>query len=605
MFSSVVVILITIFYLAFLELSKNTIPGWCIGIVAAVFMVMCLAYMHKKHYPFYFNIIAFAVFFVILALNANLTKPLPRRINAVDYDNPEETKVVHTKKGDIKGVYTKDHKVRIYAGIPYAKPPVGELRFRLPEDMDEWEGVKTCDKFGPMAMQPSSGPFSDALSQIFGYHEYKVQFGDEYTEKMSEDCLYLNVFAPDEDTQNSNEKLPVIMYIHGGSLSTGQSYYINYRGESFAKKKVIFVSIGYRLGVFGYYVADDLKKENKYNSSGNYGLCDQIKALEWIRDNIEAFGGDKDKITIAGESAGSSSVNAICASSLAKGMFRYAIGESSSVVAKKPYHTFIDYKKARDIGAKVREKFGVKNSDELRKIPAEKLVEATSDSSAMTVDGYALVEEPYKTYEKGENNEQALLHGFNAKESDVFMLNTKATKDNYRELVEKVVGNYADKAIDLIPADYPMRDEHILVDALGSAKGAVNTLYSAAWFSYSHHVWNKYMVAQNKPSYEYYFSKKNKSLSNYHSGELPYVYGNLWRHQGIYDEDDYELSEIMQQYWVNFVKTGNPNANGLVEWKMRDKNNTKLLELNTDIKMIGDPNEEIYKIIDEYQQSQE
>ena len=400
-----------------------------------------------------------------------------------------------------------------------------------------------------------------------------------------------------------DEPLPVIFYIHGGSLTTGQSSYTEYRGEDLAKRGVIFVNFAYRLGVFGYYTADDLKAESPNNTTGNYGLLDQIAALNWVKDNIAAFGGDPDRITIAGESAGSSSVNAICVSPLTEGLFNYAIAESSGILAYKPFHTFRDYSEAIEQGDMVREEFKAKSSMELRDIPAEELVKTASNQSAMTVDGYAIVEQPYLTYEKGENHEKALLNGFNAKEADAFNLGIKATAENYEELLAEDLGDYASDMAKVVPADSPQRDQHFIVDAMGDAKGALNQAYSAIWFSYSHYLWNNYMVKQGKPAYEYYFTKTNNSLSNYHAGEIPYAYGNLWRHPGLYNEDDYKLSDIMQQYFVNFAKTGDPNGEGLTKWEARTVGNNQLLQLDTEIKMTEDPNEKLYDIIDKYEES--
>ena len=536
----------------------------------------------------------------ILIGNYVFTAPSYKNVPAVANKNPDTTSVIHVKQGDLTGVYNEDHSVKVYAGIPYAKPPVGELRFKEPQAPESWEGVRACDEFGPMAMQTRSNTMFDSLSHILGWHDYQIKFGDEYLEAMSEDCLYLNVFAPET---TDDEPLPVIFYIHGGSLTTGQSSYTEYRGEDLAKRGVIVVNFAYRLGVFGYYAADDLKAESSNQTTGNYGLLDQIAALNWVRENIASFGGDPNQITIAGESAGSSSVNALCVSPLTEGLFNYAIAESSGILAYQPFHTFRSYEEACEQGTLVREEFGVSSSQELRNISAEELLTTQSNQSAMTVDGYAIIEQPYLTYEKGNNHEKALLNGFNAKESDAFLLGTEATKENYEELLAEDLGDYADEMAKLVPADSPARDQHFIIDALGDAKGALNIAYSAIWFSYSHYLWNNYLIEQGIPTYEYYFTKTNDSLSNYHAGELPYAYGNLWRHPGLYDAEDYKLSEIMQQYIVNFAKTGNPNGDGLPEWKMRSENQHQLIQLDTDIKMVDDPNEALYEVIDEYQKS--
>ena len=597
----VVIILITLLYLVILELSKNTILGWIIGVFVAIAMISYRGFLADKGMlGTKVKLITWCLFIGILCANYLLTSPPYKNVPAVDNKNPDVTEVVHVTQGDLTGVYNADHSVKVYAGIPYAKPPVGELRFKEPQAPDSWDSVRTCDAFGPMAMQPRSNTLYDSLSHILGWHDYQVKLGDEYIEPMSEDCLYLNVFAPED---MGDEPLPVIFYIHGGSLTTGQSSYTEYRGEDLAKRGVIFVNFAYRLGVFGYYTADDLKAESPNNTTGNYGLLDQIAALNWVKDNIAAFGGDPDRITIAGESAGSSSVNAICVSPLTEGLFNYAIAESSGILAYKPFHTFRDYSEAIEQGNMVREEFNAKSSMELRDIPPEELVKTASNQSAMTVDGYAIVEQPYLTYEKGENHEKALLNGFNAKEADAFNLGIKATAENYEELLAEDMGDYASDMAKVVPADSPQRDQHFIVDAMGDAKGALNQAYSAIWFTYSHYLWNNYMVKQGKPAYEYYFTKTNNSLSNYHAGEIPYAYGNLWRHPGLYNEDDYKLSDIMQQYFVNFAKTGDPNGEGLPKWEARTVGNNQLLQLDTEIKMTDDPNKKLYKVIDRYEES--
>ena len=605
---SVFVILIGVLYIAFLELSKNVIAGWVVGILAVIAMLVFGSISHKKEFGAKGTLIAFVLFAAVLVANYKLTGPPTKRVPAVDNKNPDITDVIRIPQGQLTGVYNEDHSARVYAGIPYAQAPVGDLRFKEPQQPSGWEGVMSFDKFGPMAMQSRSSALIDSLSHILGWHDYQINFGDEYLEDMSEDCLYLNVFTPGKD---SDELLPVIFYVHGGSLTTGQSSYSEYRGEDLAKKGVVVVNFAYRLGVFGYYAADDLKAESPNGTTGNYGLLDQIAALQWVHNNIEYFGGDPDKITIAGESAGASSVNALCVSPLTEGLFRYAIAASSSIVPRKPFHTFRDYEEAVATGDEVRAEFGVSSSAELRNIPADKLLETKTQNSSMTVDGYAIVEQPYLTYEKGENHEQALLNGFNAKESDAFLLDTKATADNYVELLADDIKDYAQEMAQVVPPTLPQRDQHFIIDALGEAKGALNVAYSAMWFSYSHYVWNNYMVEQGRPAYEYYFTKTNDVLSNYHAGELPYAYGNLWRHPGLYDEEDYRLSEIMQSYWVNFAYNADPNgyilnSDGtpgkelLPTWEKREAGQDKLLELNTQISMVDDPNMEIYKVIDRY-----
>ena len=610
---NIFVILTGLLYIAVLELSKNMIIGWVVGILATIALLLYRNVFYKKIGSKKNTLLALLIFVIILVANLFLTKPPVKRVPAVDNRNPDVTDVVEIEQGQLTGVYNKDHSARVYAGIPYAKPPVGELRFKEPQKADGWDGVRAFDHFGPRAMQTQGSVFYDSLSHILGWHDYQVKFGDEYTEEVSEDCLYLNIFTPGDDRE---KLLPVIFYVHGGSLTTGHSSYSEYRGENLAAKGVVFVDFAYRLGVFGYYAADDLKAESPNGTTGNYGLLDQIAALQWVYDNIEAFGGDKNKITIAGESAGASSVNALCVSPLTEGLFRYAIAESSGIVAKEPFHTFRYYEDAVATGDEVRDEFGVSSSAELRNIPASELVKTHTQNSSMTVDGYAIAEQPYLTYERGANHEQALLNGFNAKEADAFLLGTEATRENYEDLIEEDMPEYGDEMAEVVPWDLPQRDQAFIIDAKGEAKGALNTAYSAMWFSYSHYVWNNYMVSQNRPAYEYYFTKTNNILSNYHAGELPYAYGNLWRHPGLYKDEDYKLSEIMQSYWVNFAYNGDPNgyllgpdgsSSGdiLPVWEKREAGQDQLLELGVQIKMTDDPNLAIYKVIDEFMDTRE
>ena len=599
---TIVVVILTLIYLVVLELSKNMIIGWVIGIIIAAAMIAARFYLKKKGKNTK-GILAlcWVGFFVLCGLNLVITGPPEKQVSAVDNKNPEVTSVVHVNEGDLTGVYNADKSVAVYAGIPFAKPPVDDLRFKEPQKPEAWQGVKACDTFAPMAMQSRSNPLYDSLTHILGWHDYEMKIGDEYVEAMSEDCLYLNVFVPEG---YKGEPLPVIFYIHGGSLNSGHPSYTEYRGEDLAKRGVIYVSCAYRVGVFGYYAADDLKAESPNGTTGDYGLLDQIAALEWVRDNIAAFGGDPNRVTIAGESAGSSSVNALCASPLSEGLFQYAIGESSSILPYKPYHTFRDYDYAREQGDIVRNEFNASSSADLRKVDAKKLVTTQSEQNAMTLDGYALTEMPYVTYERGANHEKALLNGFNGKEADVFLMTYKATKDNYVELLRRCAGDYSEEMAQVVPPTAPQRDSYFIIDQGGDAKGALDTVYSAAWFSYSHYLWSNYMIAQGKPCYEYYFTKKNNIIADNHAGELPYAYGNLWRHPGMYDKSDEELSDIMQQYWVNFVKTGNPNGEGLPVWEMRSAEQSKLINLDNDIKMVEDPNLAIYDVLDKYQRDE-
>ena len=610
MLYSILIILITILYILFLEISKNILLGWGVAIALAVALLYTRAVL--KTNDKWNNKMAAGFFLILLALfavNYELTAPPIKQIPAVTYKNPIVTREFHVAQGDLTGVYNEDRTVEIFAGIPYAKAPVGELRWKEPQEPDSWAGVRACDTYGPMAMQPSSAEWYSSLSQILGTHDYRFSLTDQYREAMSEDCLYLNIYRP---ADYDGEPLPVVFFVHGGSLTTGRSYYTEYRGESFAKKGVILVNFAYRLGIFGYMANDELAAESLNGTTGDYGLLDQIMALKWVHENIGEFGGDPDNITIAGESAGSSSVNALCVSPLTEGLFVRAIAESSGIAMKKPYHTFREMDEALQTGEEILKEFGAKNISELRNIPADKLITTSSSNSDMCVDGYALVEQPSLTYEKGENHEQALLNGSNMKEADAFLLGTKATSENYEQiLVDDILGEFGHEAAALIPPGAVERDSYFVIDPKGDAKGSLNFVYSDAWFSYSHNVWSKYMEDQGRPVYQYFFTKTNNYLSNNHAGEMVYAYGNLDYHPGMYDDSDYALSEIMQTYWTNFAKTGDPNKGSedsnieLPEWPQWNYAEDKLLELNDNIGLIDNPYHELNKIIDKYQNTEE
>ena len=253
MFFSIFIILITLLYLIVLELSKNIMIGWIVGIIAGVLMRSERNMLKKQ------NLLTrrskwmmWIAYIIVLALNLLMTKPPVKNIPAVDTKNPQVTEVMEINQGFLRGVYNEDKSVRVYAGIPYAAAPIGNLRFKEPQAPEKWDGVKTFDTFGPMAMQKRTSTFMDSLSHILGWHDYQVKSGDEFIEAMSEDCLYLNVWTPES---KDDELKPVIFYIHGGSLNTGQSSYTEYRGEDLAKQGVVFVDFAYRLGVFGYYAA--------------------------------------------------------------------------------------------------------------------------------------------------------------------------------------------------------------------------------------------------------------------------------------------------------------------------------------------------------------
>ena len=591
-------ILFAVLFAVLLELGKNTLFGWALALMLlAAFLVLHGKVLSKKKLPL--RLLSWVAFIVLTDLVFALSAPPEKQVPAVDVKHPAQTEIVSVAQGQVRGVKNKDETVEVFAGIPYAAPPVDDLRWKAPQPPEGWNDVRECDTFAPMSMQTRNHPIYDTLMQIVGFHRFAITPKDNYVGAMSEDSLYLNIWRP----ANVTEKTPVLFFIHGGSLTGGQTWYTEYNGESLAKKGVIVVNCAYRLGVFGYYANEALQMEDPHGTTGNYGLLDQIAALQWVHDNIASFGGDPDNITVAGESAGSSSVNAICVSPLAKGLFKRAIAESSGVSSKAPYHTFRSLPAALKTGKKIQEEFGAATIDDLRKIPAETLVQTKFTNSAMCADGYVIIEQPYYTYLKRENNEEALLNGFNAHECDVFTFMQKVDEENYEESLKEVLGDHAAEAAALYPPEeQPKAYRLALVEAGGSAKGSFNKIVSAAWFSYSHYVWSNAMANEGKNVYLYYFTKDNGSLGSNHAGELPYAYGNLRYHANLYDETDFALTEAMQQYWVNFIKTGDPNGEGLPEWPRFNDDRTQAMELGTSIAVTDLPDQKLFSVLDTYQE---
>ena len=562
------------------ELNKNMIPGW----ILLIFVLIAFALIYPKvaKASRLRKTLAWLLLLAWIIVSFLLSWPREKCKPAVLNPNPEVTDVVTIRQGQLTGVYTEDKQVEVYAGIPYAKPPVGELRWKEPQDPIPWAGVYAADHFAPMSMQPRNLPLYESLTQIVGYHEYQVTPKDNYVEAMSEDSLYLNVWKP----AGEQKDLPVVVYIHGGSLMTGQPSYRDYNGEGLAKEDCVVVNMGYRLGVFGFYADEALAEESSNHTTGNYGLLDQIKALEWVRDNISAFGGNPENVTLAGESAGSACVTALCTSPLAKGLFRRVVAESSTVTYQEPTHSFRTMEEALETGKELKEKTGAKTLEELRKLPAEEIVFATEDNHHMTVDGYVLPETPAESYAKGIHNEEASLQGFNQLEATPFILFEQANKKNYEEKVRDYFGEEADALLAARPGN-----------TNAEAKANWTDIYSTIFFTYGHHIWSKQEQELGIPTYRYYFTKDNGRLGTWHSGEEVYLYGNVPEKDSHYDESDRELSKLWVKYFANFARTGNPNGEGLPTWEAATDLET-LMEMGTHVGPVKDPFLDIYPAMD-------
>lgn len=569
--------------LTLLELNKNSLAAW-IGTLAllAGYAVLRLKKLRGKH--FYLRAAAFLAISALL-LSILLHVGRPYRFRPAVEKSGGMTGVIELRDGKVQGVLTADKAVEVYTGIPYAKPPVGELRWKAPQDPEPWGGVRTCTHFAAMSMQPRSSEIYNSLSQIVGFHDFEVSVHDNFRDAVSEDALYLNIWKP----AGAGEKLPVLVYIHGGSLQTGQPWYADYSGEGLARKGIIVVNLGYRLGVFGFLATEELAAEDPNHSTGNYGLMDQIKALEWVRDNIAAFGGDPDNVTLSGESAGAACVTALCTSPEAKGLFRRAIAESSTTTAPVPQHSFRLMDEALKTGRETMERFKASTIEEMRALPAEQLVAAADTNHHITVDGYILTKTPYESYKAGEHNEEALLHGFNAEEGTPFILFDQANLKNYET---KVRAYFKDRADEILALYSPKTDDE--------AKTMWVDLYSSVYFTHGHYCLSRQAIAAKEPVWEYLFAKTNGRLSAWHSGEEVYCYNNIPADSKLYNESDRALADLFSDYFANFIRSGDPNGEGLPAWE-ESRDGTNVMLLGDEQKMSTDPYLPIDGILDRMQ----
>lgn len=584
----IIYLLISALVIFYMDLANGPVIMFILSIILLLgFLVARILLLNKR---FIYRLLTWMIFIGLMALLILFDRPIVREKSIAFYNNPTSTNVIETNNGKIEGLYNEDKSVMMFGGIPYAKAPVGELRWKEPQDVENWTDVKKCYNFAPRAMQVDNNPVISSLVEIYAQKSWHPNYATSYVQNMSEDCLYLNVWKPAE-----GDNLPILIYIHGGSLTGGSSAFDDYNGEEMAKSGVIMVTIAYRLGVFGYFAHPDLIEESPNNTTGNYGLLDQIKAIKWVSDNARAFGGDKNNITIAGESAGSSSVSAICSSPLATGLFKRAIGESSSLVVKTPPHTFRTLDKALNTGKDIMKEFNASSIDDLRKVDAKKLVKTKYTNSEMTLDGYALTKTPYEVYKAHEQNEEALLNGYNVLEADAFIvpqyLFSPTNKNNIEERLNKIFPqNITTKMLNLY------KDE---IDK--DAFTAFNEIISVYWFIYPHQSWSKLALEAGDTVYRYQFTKENGYYGTYHSGEMIYAYGNVSKskYKFRYNDTDKALSNTMLKCWSNFAKYGNPNGLEAESWTIWNDND-KVYEFGSNVGIINDRYKELYKIIDEF-----
>ena len=492
---------------------------------------------------------------------------------------------VKTAEGILEG---KDLSgIKVFKGVPFAAPPVGNLIWKAPQPAKHWDGVREAKEYGPNPMQ----------EPLFG----DMNFG---TKVNSEDCLYLNIWTP---AKTMKEHLPVLIYFNGGGLMAGSGSEARYAGDAMARKGIISITANYREGIFGFFAHPQLSKETTYKGSGNYGFMDQVAAIKWVKDNIEAFGGDPNRITIVGESAGSMSVSALMASPLCQGLFAQAMGSSGSVMGFKKVLTL---KEAEQKGVEMAQKIAAQmvgktdktkgkaskkkapkaDIDMLRNLPAEELLKLASVKSlpAYNIDGYFFVEQPEETFAKGNQTKVPLLVGGNNQEMTplAVLMGKQPTVENLKAGAKATFG---EENIDELFRLYGITTDKDVLEQPG-----VN-LASDIFLDYSTWKWgNMHKLTSGQPVYRYRYCHPRPAMAikgkvaalaggvidakegeapapqdkgAVHSADIEYAMGTLPTNR-IYNWQpaDYMISDIFSQYYINFVKTGNPNGLGLPEW---------------------------------------
>ena len=502
--------------------------------------------------------------------------------------------LIETPQGPVQGVSTESENIYNFKGLPFAAPPTGDLRWAAPAPAPKWTEAHLADSFGNRCMQPSDveGGFFTRLIEGHGLGAIKNflitrAVAAEKPSPMSEDCLYLNVRTAN---LNGEAKQPVMVWIHGGGHQFGSGDFNYYQSNALPEKGVVLVTINYRLGAMGYMAHPALSETDPNGVSGNYGTLDQIAALQWVKDNISAYGGDPDNVTIFGESAGGWSVTELMASPLAKGLFHKAIGQSGA----SSYHMGqmegegVGWPSGYQTGAKVADALGLRTptADELRAVPAEKLqsviTEEMSEGFHHIRDGYVFPENVGIAFATGKYNKVPMLFGYNSDEGTLFFPDDPQPTVWLPDTVagdaaaltsqlSKAFPNNAGKLVELYDLDTDFTTGG--TQMMGDEIFGVNVRYVA-----------RQNELQGGDSYLYFFSRvppsEKQTLGAFHAAEIPFVFGSYEPILGQSKEDE-ALAELIQNYWVNFAKAGNPNGDGLPGWPLHQSEHWMHLTANT------------------------
>lgn len=511
-----------------------------------------------------------------------------------------QTEIEH---GMIEGNYDTETDIQSYLGIPFAKPPVGELRWKAPQPLSAWEGVRQTKIFGPRPMQ-------------------RIIWGDMNSRSngVSEDCLYLNVWTP---ANRNTKNLPVLVYFFGGGFVAGDGSEPRYDGESMAREGIVVVTVNYRLNVFGFLAHPELSKESPYGASGNYGLLDQHAALQWVQNNISAFGGDPSRVTICGESAGSISVSVQMASPLSRDLIAGAIGESGASI--DPTLAPIPLEDAEKVGIEFVEKAGYPSIEEMRALSSRDIYELYNESGRfgfpVVVDGYLIPRKLKDIFNGQEQAQVPLLLGWNSAEipGGAFMQGQPYTEEAY---IEKVKQAYPEKAEEVLKL-YPH-------GSMNEIEQSATDLASDRFIAYSTWKWfDLHRKNSGQPVYRYLYSKlrpplrdqtlvpglaggtqranpdtpsQPRALGAPHACEIEYCMGNLdLIKEYAWTADDYKVSKTMQRYFANFIKNGNPNGTDLPQWDAASSEdpNPPVMIIDVESKMIKSDVEARYQFLDE------
>ena len=489
-----------------------------------------------------------------------------------------ETALISTPQGPVKGVTTENPEIFNFKGLPFAAPPIGELRWSAPQPASRWSETRAADTFGDRCMQVDNveGGFFDRLIEGHGLSAAKTFLINRAVESqtpspMSEDCLYLNVRT---GNLNGKVKQPVMVWIHGGGHQFGSSDFSYYQANGLVEEDIVLVTINYRLGVFGYMAHPALSDASPNGVSGNYGSLDQIAALDWVQENIAAYGGDPDNVTIFGESAGAWSVTEMMASPLAAGKFHKAISQSGA----STYHlgqmdgNGLGWPSGYDMGGKVASALGLNTAtaEDLRSISADvimaKLPEKSDEAFHHVRDGYVFPQNVGHAFRDGNIHSVPFLTGYNSDEGTLFFPDDPQPSvwepnipRSGPEMVTALETHYPSKGAEIaelyaLEADFMTGGSQMMGDEIFG----VNIRYAA-----------EANARAGAPTYLYYYSRTppsdKQTLGAFHTSEIPFVFDSSEPVLGL-SEDDKALTDIMVSAWTNFAKTGNPNGANVPNW---------------------------------------